>query len=67
METMKPLDLTHDERMAAYAAVKERYGLKWQQRDKLDASPIYMAIMRAAHQERWADCHRLLWGAGVIA
>ena len=66
MESMKQLDPTQAELMDAFRAVKERYGLKWQQRDKLATSALYMPIMRAAHQERWADCFRLLQGAGVL-
>jgi len=59
--------LTRAQRMDAYAAVAEHFGLKHQQRTKLDTSPLYLAILTAAYEGSMADAGRLLQAAGIIA
>ena len=45
--------LTDRERAIAYTQVKEHFNLKARQRDMLDASSDYAAVMHYAHHERW--------------
>jgi glycine betaine/choline ABC-type transport system substrate-binding protein len=59
--------LTHENRMDAYAAVKERYGLKATQRDQLDASLSYSLIMFYAHSEAWTHVQYFLRQEGIIS
>jgi len=61
--------------MDAYAALKEHFGLKWQQRDRLDAcerwerdngNPVYSGALQAALREDWATAQRWLEEGGVL-
>ena len=58
--------MTVKQQMDAYAAVKDHFGLKAAQRDKLDVSPLYPSILRAAHHEAWSDAARLLQAADIV-
>jgi hypothetical protein len=59
-------DMSFQDLMNAYAATKDRFGLKAKQRDLLDASPYYLDIMIAAHRGDWNTADNLLWDAGVL-
>lgn len=59
-------EMTREQTMDAYAAVKASYGLKWRQRDALDADDCYQFVMVAAHENRWDDVRRYLTEAGII-
>jgi len=58
--------MTNAEKMNAYEATKNRFNLKWRQRDALDASAEYEAIMIAAHLGKWNIAEQLLQQAGII-
>lgn len=62
---MSATALTQDQRMAAYELVKETFGLKWRQRDALDASPFYGEILEAAHANDLVAVAVLLDRAGI--
>lgn len=53
-------------RWNAYAAVKDRFGLKAKQRDQLDASPLGLSILKCAHFGQWEVVERLLLREGII-
>lgn len=65
-ENPHDLGMTQDQRMNAYAEVKNRFELKYRQRDKLDASPGYASILKAAHSGNWEQVGRLLKQHGII-
>lgn len=52
-------------KMAAYAAVKDRFDLKAGQRDQLDASPLRRDILQYAHYGQWDVVERLLIAEGI--
>lgn len=58
--------MSQGQRMNAYADVKDRFNLKHGQRDKLDASPGYAAILKAAHGGNWDQVGKLLKQHGII-
>jgi hypothetical protein len=58
--------LSHEESMAAYAAVASRYGLRSAQRSRMDRAPLYSKILRAADAGSWCEVERLLGHAGII-
>lgn len=63
---MTKVTLTKEQKMAAYELVAKDFGLKWRQRDALDASPLYEAIMLAAHEGDLVRTGVLLSQAGII-
>ena len=65
-ENPHDLGMTQGQRMDAYADVKDRFELKARQRDKLDASPGYASILKAAHSGNWEQVGRLLKQHGII-
>lgn len=58
--------MTAVQKMNAYGAAKERFDLKWQQRDKLDKDPMLNQILFMAHQGHWVTCEVLLKDAGIL-
>lgn len=59
----------HPDRQAremAYFQIKTRFDLKAAQRDKLDASDQYRAIITAAHNDQWNTVESLLRSEGII-
>lgn len=52
--------LSNAEKSVAYTEVKERFGLRAAMRDRLDVSPHYEAIMKAAHEGNWIVVEELL-------
>lgn len=58
--------MTNAEKMLAYEAIKDRFDLKWRQRDALDAAPEYEAILQAAHWCQWVNVERMLRHAQII-
>jgi hypothetical protein len=56
-------DMSHADLMNAYAATKDRFGLKAKQRTALDASRYYLDIMIAAHNGDWRTASNLLQDA----
>lgn len=58
--------LTREESQKAYAEIKERFGLKAAQRNKLDVSEAYSSILRSAHQGRWHHVEAGLILFGIV-
>lgn len=58
--------LTTAQKMNAYQATKERFGLKAEQRDQLDTCPSYLNIMVLADAADWETVQRLLTHEGII-
>lgn len=52
--------LTPEQRSLAYGKIKERYALTHVERTTLDRSPLYPAVMTAAHRSEWATVDRLI-------
>lgn len=58
-------NLSHEDRAEAYRATADRFNLRAKQRDALDVSNLYPAIMRAAHAEDWTTVEKLLLDGGI--
>lgn len=58
--------LTVEETGAAYAALTEHFGLRHQQRSRLDRSPQYSAALNAAHRGDWPAADRALSHGHII-
>ena len=58
-------NLSYEDRAEAYRATADRFNLRHKQRSALDVSPLYHAIMRAAHAEDWTTVEELLFDAGI--
>lgn len=64
--TVDMFGLTAQDRSHAYAAIKNRFGLKAAQRNRLDACLSYSMIMFYAHNEKWDHVELFLRNEGVI-
>jgi hypothetical protein len=53
-------EMTGAMKMDAYKALTDEFGLKANQRDALDASPLYPALILAAFNADWSLCQDLL-------
>jgi hypothetical protein len=54
-------------KMEAYAWIKNTFGLKAKQRDALDVSEHYEALMLAGHAEDYSKVQELLVKARIIS
>lgn len=59
--------LTRDDRSAAYAAAKQHFHLKHQQRTRLDKCASFGLIMLHAKNGDWEHAETLLKEEGIIA